>query len=161
MARNLHLPDLLTATDQRRFAYYDRLSDAAKKEFVYSIVMRWANSISGPQAEEYLIKYNKRVNLYGDLLWKHPDLAFALMASCGSGRTLKHQYTKPVKKTVEDTTLIDFLALYWPGINQDEADLLLSQMDKKSFTELLQGSGRSPDDEKKIAAAYGKRESKK
>jgi hypothetical protein len=105
------------------------------------------------------MRFNKRFNLHGELMWQHPDLAYAMLASCGRGRALPHQYVKPPAKTVEETTLLDFLSIHWPGINQDEAKLLIRQMDKTEFTELLMSSGLEPDQEKKIAAAYAKSES--
>jgi hypothetical protein len=161
MTRKLDIRPTLKAADERRFTYFDRLKDDEKKDFIYSIVLSWANTLDAHRdaAEEYLMRFNERFNLHGDLMWKHPDLAFAMLASCGRGRALNHRYVKPPAKTVEETTLLDFLSMHWRGINQDEAKLLIRQMDKADFTELLMFSGLEPDQEKKIAAAYAKSES--
>ena len=162
MARNLDLPKLISAADRRDFSAYTRLSNIEKKEFVYGVVLQWVNTITGSQLDNelYLRRVNDRMNQYGDLLWKHPDLAYALLASCGSGRALKHVYTKGIARTAQDTTLIDFLAIHWPGLNQDEANIILSKMDKAAFMQLLRETGLESEQEKKIVAAYGKSDRK-
>jgi hypothetical protein len=161
MTRNLDMPSVLVAADKRHFTYYNRLSEAAQKEFIYTIAMRWAQGLRGKldDKEKYLIKFNDRVNQYGDMMWQNPDLTFAMMASCGSGRSLQHEYVKAPKKASSDEVLIDFLAIHYPGLNQDEANILISQMDKTAFTQLLKGTGLETEQEKKIAAAYAKTKS--
>ncbi len=154
MSRKLDMQALLRAMDRRDFGFFDRLDDDAKKEFVYSVIMRWAHD-TGSTA--YLELFNERVNQFGDLMWKYPDLAFAMMASCGSGRIARHNYSAAPKSLKEDRTLLDFLEVDWPGINQEEADILLSQMDKATFTDLVRSSTVHPNDQKKVLDAYGKK----
>lgn len=156
MARNLDMRALLSAIDRRDFSFYETLQPEARKEFVYSVIMRWAHEVS----DAYILRFNERVNQFGDLMWKHPDLAYVMMASCGNGRTQRHNYIAAPKKEKEDTTLLDFIAIDWPGINQIEADILLSQLDKNSFADLVYGSILSMDDQKKVIAAYGKKRKK-
>jgi len=161
MARKLDIGRVLRAADQRDFTFYQRLRDDEKKEFVYSLVLRFCSSIAAPQkvSEDYLLRLNERVNQHGDTLWRHPDLVFAMLASCGDGKLRKHEYSKAGSATSRDRTLADFLCLHWPGTNDQEHEIILAQMDKAAFTQLLRESGLDAETEKKIAAAYAKSQS--
>lgn len=159
MTRQLDMRELASAVDRRDFNFLDRQTEAAKKEFVYSVAMRWLHEIRGNTqfADDYIVRFNERVNQYGDLIWAHPDLAFRLMASCGTGRVQAHEYRAPPKSATKTDVIRDFLSLEWQGINDDEAEILLSQMDKKTFDLLLKESTLDPDEQKKVSAAYAKR----
>lgn len=160
MARKLDIFRVLRAANLRQFRFYQGLNDEEKKEFILKIVLQFASTISSDMVaqEDHLIRVNERLNLYGDLMWKYPDLSYAMLASCGRGKVTKAVHMKAASPTVQDTVLLDFLAIHWPGINQDEAHILLSQMDKKAFDDLLQGTGLDAEREKKIAAAFKKRQ---
>jgi hypothetical protein len=156
MARKLDIFKLMDAMDRRDFMHFQSLPLDAQKEYAHGVIMRWVFSVEDKNADDYLIRFNERVNQCGDLLWSEPKLSYALMASVGSGRKHKHGYVAAPKKAPKNSVLHDFILINWPNVNDLEAQILIDQMDKKTFSGLLTGSSIPEDQQKKIASEYAK-----
>ena len=156
--RNLDIFVAMSAVDRRELDWLDRQTDEARKEFKPPVALRWAASVTdGDAAEWYLRAINERVNLN---LWnisqQYPDLVFRLMASCGIGFKVKHQWLGMPERTVQGGKARDFVARFHPTASDREIEMLLGLMDLEEFARFVDESGCTPEEAKEAITAHAR-----
>lgn len=155
--RKLELSALLRAIDNRDGDWFAKQPEDAKKEFAPLVIQRFVATVNdGPEASLMLVLVNERVNLHLFDLHKHPDLAYRLLASCGLGKMLKHQWLAGHKRKAENNKAYDLLAKQYPEANDRELTFLMAQHTKNSFADLLSERGIQAAEAKEIMQAYDK-----
>jgi len=153
--RKLDIFDLLRAVDQRNRDWLSQQSDEAQKEFASLTAMRWASGIEGStDALRLLWLINQRVNLR--LYDQEPDLSYRLLASCGLGRSFKHNWLPFHAKTATSNAAYRLLLEHHPSANDDELQLLLSLYSRSQFAELVKDCGKTDEEAKACLDAFKK-----
>ena len=138
---------VLAEVDARNFGYYASLTEEQRKSVAPYVIMRWMSSVSNNSTlkEYYLTTVNDIVNVGFWDLAKHPELQWMLLAVCGSGVKVRHQWVPFGKK--EATTKVDKLLLsLHPSLNDLELEIVKSKLTLDSVRDLCRGLGM-PDDE--------------
>lgn len=155
--RKLDIFQLLRATDQCDGNWFEKQPEDVKKEFAPVVAIRWASTVNdGPEAVYMLWIINERVNVHLFDLNKHPELLYRLMATCGLGKPLRHQWLAPHKRKGEGNKAFELLADYYPEANTDELEFLMSMHTKTSFSQFVNDCGMQPVDAKDIMKSYDK-----
>jgi hypothetical protein len=155
--RKLDVHALLRATDKCDGDWLSRQPEDARKEFAPVVALRWAATVKdGHEASVMLWLINERVNVHMFDLYKHPDLVFRLMAACGLGVTLNHQWLSGHRRALTHNKAYQLLADRYPDANARELDFLMSRHTKSSFSDFLGECGIQPDIAKEIMKAYDK-----
>lgn len=155
--RKLDIFSLLKAMDKRDGDWFSRQPADVQKEFAPVVAVRWAATIKdSPQSDIMLSMVNERVNAHLFDLQKHPDLVFRLMASCGLGASLGHQWLAGHKRNAETNKAFEFMAQYYPDANDRELDYLMSCHTKATFMEFLNGCGVQQGEAKELLKSYDK-----
>lgn len=158
-AKKKHALDLtktLNAIDAHDLGYFSRLKPEEQKGFASPVVLRMTSSASAPLSEWALIAANEKANLYHFDLYKHPELQYMLMASCGEGRT-RHPWIPMAKKESGIGPKEEFLQRFYPMANADELKIVIQHLNQgNNLNEFLSRIGIQSDDikaAKKIFAA--------
>ncbi len=135
----LNIHRVLSAIDTRDKNFYSNLTADERKGFAPWLVMRW---LSGTQAntEHYLLMTNDVVNCNFSDLTKHPELQWKLMCLCGIGKTQKHQWVAPGKKTKKDK-LEEAILKVKPLLNDDELKLFIKTNSTEQLIDFLKDTG--------------------
>ena len=155
MARKPQIPlkDVMKAIDKKDRTFYNSLNDDQKKAFSAWMMMRYASSVQGRNAEHYILMVNELVNKEFSSLSKHPELQWLLLSSCGSGKVEFHPYIKPPNARKKKDTVKTELSKIYPTVKNDELDLLVNLNTKQELKELFQLHGY---DDKSIGDILGK-----
>jgi hypothetical protein len=127
----LELSRVLAALDAKDRNFYDSLNEEELKGFSPFLAIRYASSVDHtmPEVCEYVLEAaNRRVNPNFLDLKRHPKLQWLLLTTTSMGLgPMRHTWIKPLggKKTISDRTCA-FLSTEFPGLNQDELDILLA-----------------------------------
>lgn len=154
--RKLDIFDVLGAVDRRDLGWLDRQPDDVKKEFAAPVVLRWASTVQGENAEQYLWLINDIANIDFHTLYQHPELQYKLIAMCGAGRSQRHQWITNAKVTKKSPKVHAFLSQFRPLASAREIDMLISLHTKETFTELVHASGVTPEEAKDLIDAFKK-----
>jgi hypothetical protein len=153
--RKLDIFDVLRATDRRDGNWLNQQSDDARKEFTPLVVMRWAATVvDGPESAYMLYMVNERVNCDLYVFYRHPDLVFRLLASCGLGKVKKHQWLAGPTRKPQSNPAFNLLHEQYPEASDGEINLLLSLFDRVSFKQFVDECGVQPDDAKGVMISY-------
>ena len=153
----LDIFETLSAIDRRDGNFLQSQPDEIQKAFVPRVVLRWASSVNGPNAEYYIEATNQFVNVDMDSLSDHPELQYRLMAMCGIGSKLRHNWIPITKsKSRSPTKLHEFLAEYHPLASSTELDQLLNMHSREDFVQLLQDAALNQSDTKELMNAFDK-----
>jgi len=155
MARKPQIPlkDVMKAIDKKDRTFYNSLNDDQKKAFSAWMMMRYASSVQGRNAEHYILMVNELVNKEFSSLSKHPELQWLLLSSCGSGKVEFHPYIKPPNARKKKDAVKTELSKIYPTVKNDELDLLVNLNTKQELKELFQIHGY---DDKSIGDILGK-----
>lgn len=158
MDKKLNLSDFSRAADRRQKTYYDRLPPERKKDFAFPVSLRHMSAVSGdPDIRDwYILAVNERANADHEPLWDYPDLQYRLLASCGIGTAENHLWIPMAQKRGKMGPLRDFLSDVFPGSNDAEINIVLSQIDEISLTSLLNENGLDEKEMKDILEDYAK-----
>lgn len=155
--RKLDIFALLKAMDKCDGSWFSKQPEDAQKEFAPVVAIRWAATVKdGEYSPLMLSLINERVNAHLFDLYKHPDLVFRLMASCGLGVSLAHQWVAGIKRKADTNKAFEILAKHYPEANDQELDYVMSCHTKASFSEFLSQCGIQPDQAKEIMKSYDK-----
>lgn len=142
----LDLMGTLEAADRGLKDYYDNLTEEERKGFAPVVLIRWLSTLSDNNSSQAyaLIATNDLVNLGLFQLQKnHPELVWKLMCVAGTGKKQYHQWI-PNKKHSSKTPLLDqFIQELYPLANQDEQQILRSQVSADRWLQMAQDSGYS------------------
>lgn len=138
----LNIFNELKELDTRNTKFYKELTPEQKKKIGMYPIIRWASGVksSNTKVQEFYIESMNEANkLFFDLA-KHPELQWMLLASCGLGASVRHEWIPTIKKT--NTNKLDKLLFdCMPYLNHDELSIV-----KKKIT---------VDDIKDICKQYG------
>lgn len=155
--RKLDIFQLLRATDRRDGNWFANQSAEAQKEFAPPVVLRWAATVEGGQEGAYMLwMVNENVNVHMYDLYKHPELVYRLIASCGVGKPLKHQWIPAHKRKGGENKAFELLAKMHPDSNDRELEMLMDKYTKETFSELVLDCGFQPADAKAVMKDYDK-----
>jgi hypothetical protein len=137
MKDKIDIKDVLLALDRKDLGFYNKLTEEQKKSFSAWTVMRFASSANSPDiAGYYNIMINEAVNTNFNLISKHPELQWMLMAICGVGSKQYHPWIAPPKKKAKNKKQEILLQMH-PGANSLELDILEQTMSTEEFTQML------------------------
>jgi len=132
---------VLPALDTRNNSLYEKFSDEEKKGFSPWLVQRYlssAESANNAVIEHYLIMTNDVVNVnFSDV--KDAEMTWKLMSMVGVGKALKHPYIAPGGgKKKKKNPFKAWLSSEYPQLNNQELDIWISNLDKKSAKDILE-----------------------
>jgi hypothetical protein len=155
--RKLDIFKLLAASDKNDGEWFSKQPQDAQKEFAAPVVLRWGATVNDGLASVFtLLLVNERVNVHLYDLYKHPELTYRLLASCGTGESQRHQWIPPHKKKGASNKAYDLLAKHNLDANSGELELLMSLHTKESFSKFVDECGIPTAEAKEIIKAYVK-----
>ena len=139
--RELDLPVVLKAIDQKNYGFYDSLTDKQKKEFSAFVMMRFISNSNGDRdTQEWFVEMtNEFLNKNHWDISKHTGLTWKLCAAVGAGIPTFHQHipTKKIKLDKFETLLGEL----YPAMKLDDIRMLSSIMDEHDREELFDKMG--------------------
>lgn len=153
--RKLDIFQLLAAADLRQRDWLSKQPEDSRSAFAPIVVTRWAATVAdGQEAACALWLVNERVNLHLFDLTRHPDLVYRLLASCGLGKKLRHEWLDGKRAATRPAKLNELIQEYHPEANDREIDMLIEQYDRTSFAEFVADTGKQPEEIKELLKAY-------
>lgn len=132
---------VLPALDTRNKTLYENLSEEEMKGFSPWLVQRYlssAESANNAIIEHYLIMTNEIVNTNFSEV-KDPEMTWKLMSMVGIGKSLKHPYIAPGGgKRKKKNAFKAWLSEQYPHLDDQELDIWISNLDKKSAKDMLE-----------------------
>ena len=127
----LDIANEMRAFDRKDRKYMQDLTEDETKKFSPYVLMRWGASVEGnPDIQEwYLRATNERVNvgLFDVSTTKHKELQWLLCTTASpSMGSHRHYWVSTKKKDKSNTPGAKLLRQLYPGLKQDEIDLLAS-----------------------------------
>lgn len=133
------LTDELNAMDFSNKDFYKNLSEQQKKDIGLWVLMRFMSS-SQNQAEHHIIMVNDIVNDNFNVISRHPELQWKLLALCGTNKKQYHPWIAPpkgVKKNKLEAAILEF----YPLLKDDELELLISINGQSDWEEFFKENG--------------------
>ena len=132
---------VLPALDIRNKTFYENLNEEEMKGFSPWLVQRYlssAESANNAIIEHYLIMTNELVNTNFSEV-KDPEMTWKLMSMVGYGKSLKHPYIAPGGgKRKKKNAFKAWLSEQFPHLDDQELDIWISNLDKKSAKDMLE-----------------------
>ena len=132
---------VLPALDTRNKALYENLTEEEMKGFSPWLVQRYLSSAESANIaiiEHYLIMTNDIVNVNFSEV-KDPEMTWKLMSMVGIGKSLKHPYIAPGGgKRKKKNAFRTWLREQYPHLDDQELDIWISNLDKKSAKDMLE-----------------------
>lgn len=138
----LNIKEEMRVLDKRDRKWWDTLDEEEREKFGKSMwtQMRWASSVKGANAVQYLMLVNEFTNVNFNTLKHHPQLQHQLLQLAGSGKVEYHEWIPPGKRGTKNK-LHEWLAVQFPEYNDDELELLISITDKSTFVDRMEQQG--------------------
>ena len=149
----LPLKEVMAALDKKDKGWYNRLTPEKKKAFSTWMMMRYASSVQGRNAANFLFMVNELVNKDFEDIYKYPELQWLLMSACGTGKIEFHPYIKPPNSRKKKDKVSEFILSIYPHLKSDELELMLSINSKDDLKEFAKAHGH---DDKTIKDIFGK-----
>lgn len=130
-AYKLPIEQVMSAVDLRKGDYYSNLSDEDEKALNTFMAQRWASQVQGELdvQEQYLVNVNDYSNVdYIATTSEHEELRWRVLALCGLGFKLRHEFIPP--KGVKKDKLTAWLIEQFPAMSDDEIELFRTINDK-------------------------------
>lgn len=150
--------------DLRNKDFYSGLSPELQESFSPFVAMRWMSSVSDSSKyrDEVLILVNEFMNKdYGAIKKEHNELHWKMLALCGPGVKMYHNWIPAPKRTASSSKLEDFLWDWFPRANKDEINILLNKMTRDDFENFVKSTGASDPEVKEIMEMYDKQNGRK
>ena len=144
------LNDVMLAIDKKNRGWYNNLTDEQVKAFSAWMMMRYASSVQGRNAADYLFMVNECVNKNFSDLSKHPELQWLLFTICGSGKEEYHPYIKPPTSRKKKNKVAEWLSEQYPLMKADEINMLMEINDTEDFKLLAQDAGMTDKEIKEL-----------
>ncbi len=152
VSAKLSIKNEMSAIDTKNRSWYQSLTDEEKKKVGIWILMRYASSVKHgvKDIEEHYLEFiNDIVNVNFNTLRHHPELQFQLMQAVGIGKQMFHPWIAPGKKGTEKPFYKWFKETN-KQYNDDELELLISDMDNAFKQDLLEQFGFEKKEIKKM-----------
>jgi len=132
---------ILPGIDRRDRSVYANLNEDERKAFGAWLIMRYMSSAEYSRAdviERYLICTNEAVNVnFSDI--KDDEFKWLLMTTVGCGASIKHPYIAPGGgKRKKKNHFREWLREQYPHLDDQELDLMMSNMDKHIAKDILE-----------------------
>jgi hypothetical protein len=138
----------MSAIDERKFAWYDNLTEKEQKDLQMWVVMRWAACTisNNHEANAYCLRMiNDQVNVNFNDMRHYPDLQFRLMQLAGTGTTKTHSWIKPMLKKKKglaaNNKLVAFYETLYPFMNDEELSMVIGMYTKAEIKAELESHG--------------------
>ena len=105
------------------------------------MMMRYASSVQGSTAPDYIWMVNELVNHKFSDVSKHPELQWLLLTAAGSGKIQHHPYIKPPNSRKKKNKRSEFVHSVLPHLKGDEVQLFLTLNDDNDLKELALAHG--------------------
>ena len=155
MAKKPQIPlqEVMKAIDKKDRGWYNKLSAEQKKAFSAWMMMRYASSVQGGQAPDYIWMVNELVNHKFTDVSKHPELQWLLLSACGVGKIQFHPYLKPPNARKKKSKVFDFVYDLFPHMKHEDINNFIELNTKDELKELAENHGY---DDKTIKDIFGK-----
>jgi hypothetical protein len=123
-AYKLPIEQVMAAVDLRKGDYYSTLGHEDLKALNTFMAQRWASQVQGSREvqEHYLTTVNDLSNIdYIAVTSKHEELRWRVLALCGLGTKLRHEFVPP--KAQKKDKLTAWLIEQFPAMSDDEIEL--------------------------------------
>ena len=127
--------------DKRNKNWYNSLTAEQKKAFSTWMMMRYASSVQGKQAPDYIWMVNELINHKFSDVSKHPELQWKLMCLAGSGKVQFHPFVKVPKAKRKKDKVEELVRELFPLLKSDELELFLKMNSTDELKELALESG--------------------
>lgn len=132
---------VLPAADTRNKQFYNELNEEEAKGFSPWLIQRYLSSAESSNngiIEHYLIMTNDIVNVDFSAI-KDPEMIWLLMSVVGVGKSMKHPYIAPGGgKKKKKNAFKNWLSELHPHLDDQELDIWIEGMDKKSAKDMLE-----------------------
>ena len=147
----LDIKNEMRAIDTKDRAWYKSLTKEEREKYDKQlwIQMRWASSVRGANAPNYLMLVNEFANVDFNTLKSHPQLQLQLLQIAGTGKTEYHEWIAP-GKAGKKNKFMTWLAEQFPNYNEDELELFAQTNDKEVFVDRMEQQGMTPKEIKEI-----------
>jgi len=142
MTDKLNIKNEMRVLDTRDRKWWDTLTKEEREKFGKSMwtQMRWASSVKGRNAAQYLMLVNEFTNVNFNTLKHHPQLQHQLLQLAGDGKPQYHEWIPPGKRGKKNK-LVEWLAEEYPEYNDTELELLAQENDKTIFVDRMEQQG--------------------
>lgn len=153
----LDIANEMARLDQKDREFYDSLDDEEKKKFSTFLMIRWGSCVSGDfdlQAY-YLQMTNKRLNknFFAINKAKHDKLNWLAATTISPGvGNMRHNWISQKKKESSNPKVRKFFANFYPGMKDEDLDLLAATNDVKEVKKFAEELGWTKE---QIKAALG------
>jgi hypothetical protein len=123
-AYKLPIEQVMAAIDLRKGDYYSKLGPEDLKALNTFMTQRWASQVQGSREvqEHYLTTINDLSNVdYIAVTSEHEELRWRVLALCGLGTKLRHEFIPP--KAQKKDKLTAWLVEQFPAMSDDEIEL--------------------------------------
>jgi hypothetical protein len=123
-AYKLPIEQVMAAVDLRKGDYYSKLGHEDLKALNTFMTQRWASQVQGSREvqEHYLTTINDLSNVdYIAVTSEHEELRWRVLALCGLGTKLRHEFIPP--KAQKKDKLTAWLIEQFPAMSDDEIEL--------------------------------------
>lgn len=140
--------ELLQNADYRNMNYYSGLSENQKKSFPMFVAMRWLSGLgdSSSHRDDTLEYVNSILNVDFQVISKHPELWWKLVAAGGTGTKLRYGWIPTPKRSKASNKIDEFMLKWYPGANDLELKLLTERLTREEFEQFAKSA--EPDDRK-------------
>lgn len=147
----LNIKEEMRVIDTRDREWWSTLTYEEMEKFSKSMwtQMRWASSVKGSNAIQYLMLVNEFTNVHFNILRSHPRLQHQLLQLAGAGKVQYHEWIPPGKRGTKNK-LEQWIAEQYPQYNDDEISLLANTIDKQEFVDIMEQQGMTPKEIKDI-----------
>ena len=151
MSDKLSIKNEMKAIDTRDRSWYKSLSEDERKKYDKQlwVQMRYASSVNGVNAAQYLMLVNEFTNLNFNTLRHHPQLQHYLLQLAGSGRNEFHPWLPPGKGVIKNK-FMNWLSEQYPEYSDEELELLVETNGKDSFVDIMEQQGMTKKEIKEI-----------
>lgn len=133
---SLNIIDFLKSLDSRDYKRYENLSEEDKKSISPLIIMRWMSSCwDGNLTRYYAYIVNEYVNKHFWDLTGHKDLQMKLLACCGMGKPVGHNWIK-ANAVKANNKILDLIKRFY-CCNNEEAQIYYDKLTEDEKIEVL------------------------
>lgn len=132
----------LNNADTKNKDFLSNLPEDQRADFTPMIVMRWFSAVndSSKYKDYFITVTNEFLNIDFWALSDHPELQWKLLAACGPGVSIRHNWI-PLPKRAKVSKTGVFLLNWYPGANDLELRILINSMDQHEFEQFVKSTG--------------------